>query len=82
MGFELFDRLARQPVAWNGYGTPLVYQALIYKRGSYVLRYKGREVWEYSTDDWADFWKEQEVRLRRHASLPHCADHTFRNLAR
>ncbi|KAL1704516.1 hypothetical protein EV121DRAFT_291347 [Schizophyllum commune] len=60
MGFELFDRLARQPVAWNGYGTPLVYQALIYKRGSYVLRYKGREVWEYSTDDWADFWKRQE----------------------
>ncbi|KAI4519061.1 hypothetical protein K525DRAFT_272069 [Schizophyllum commune Loenen D] len=47
MGFELFDRLARQP-------------ALIYKRGSYVLRYNGREVWEYSTDDWADFWKEQE----------------------
>ncbi|KAI5893090.1 uncharacterized protein SCHCODRAFT_02574194 [Schizophyllum commune H4-8] len=60
MGFELFDRLARQPVAWNGYGTPLVYQALIYKRGSYVLRYKGLEAWEYSTDDWADFWKRQE----------------------
>ncbi|KAL1666563.1 hypothetical protein GGF50DRAFT_50473 [Schizophyllum commune] len=60
MGFELYDRLNRCPVDWNGYGTPLVYRAHVYKRGSYVLRHKGRDVWEYSTDDWAAYWKEQE----------------------
>ncbi|KAI5834731.1 hypothetical protein K523DRAFT_293223 [Schizophyllum commune Tattone D] len=60
MGFELYDRLNRCSVDWNGYGTPLVYRAHVYKRGSYVLRHKGRDVWEYSTDDWAAYWKEQE----------------------
>lgn len=66
MGFELYNRLRRQPVAWNGYGTPLVYQALVSKRGSYVLRYNGRVVWEYSTDDWAAYWERQEVRVLVH----------------
>ncbi|KAL1704531.1 hypothetical protein EV121DRAFT_205596 [Schizophyllum commune] len=61
MGFELYDRLNRCPVDWNGYGTPLVYRAHVYKRGSYVLRHQGRDVWEYSTDDWAAYWKEQEI---------------------
>ena len=69
MGFELYDRLNRCPVDWNGYGTPLVYRAHVYKRGSYVLRHQGRDVWEYSTDDWAAYWKEQEVCALHRAAI-------------
>ncbi|KAL1742835.1 hypothetical protein HDZ31DRAFT_15276, partial [Schizophyllum fasciatum] len=54
IGFELIDRLARKPTSWHGFGKPLVYHSCIYKRGSYVLRYRGREVWTYSTDDRAE----------------------------
>ncbi|KAI4519060.1 hypothetical protein K525DRAFT_258853 [Schizophyllum commune Loenen D] len=81
MGFELYNRLRRQPVAWNGYGTPLVYQALVSKRGSYVLRYNGRVVWEYSTDDWDAYRKRQEKPYNWDAwnRAWKCIEHGFRN---
>ncbi|KAL1670864.1 hypothetical protein EV122DRAFT_285696 [Schizophyllum commune] len=85
MGFELYNRLRRQPVAWNGYGTPLVYQALVSKRGSYVLRYNGHVVWEYSTDDWAAYWKRQEKLSKKPYDWDawdrawKCIEHGFRN---
>ncbi|KAI5893089.1 uncharacterized protein SCHCODRAFT_02537659 [Schizophyllum commune H4-8] len=85
MGFELYNRLRRQPVAWNGSGTPLVYRALVSKRGSYVLRYKGRVVWEYSTDDWAAYWERQEKLSKKPYDWDawnrawKCIEHGFRN---
>ncbi|KAL1688534.1 hypothetical protein GGG16DRAFT_59700 [Schizophyllum commune] len=65
VGFELIDRLIRSPVGWTGFGTPYLYQASIMKRGSYTLKYKGREVWSYSQDDLAEMEKEYEVRPLR-----------------
>ncbi|KAL1666562.1 hypothetical protein GGF50DRAFT_113127 [Schizophyllum commune] len=60
VGFELIDRLIRAPVGWTGFGTPYLYQASIMKRGSYALKYKGREVWSYGQDDLAEMEKEYE----------------------
>ena len=65
VGFELIDRLIRSPVGWTGFGTPYLYQASIMKRGSYALKYKGREVWSYSQDDLAEMEEEYEVRPLR-----------------
>ena len=65
VGFELIDRLIRAPVGWTGFGTPYLYQASIMKRGSYALKYKGREVWSYSQDDLAEMEEEYEVRPLR-----------------
>ncbi|KAI5893109.1 uncharacterized protein SCHCODRAFT_02620893 [Schizophyllum commune H4-8] len=60
VGFELIDRLIRSPVGWTGFGTPYVYQASVMKRGSYMLKYKGREVWSYGQDDLAKMERENE----------------------
>ena len=39
------------------------------KRGSYALKYRGREVWSYGQDDLAEMEKEYEVRPLRVRAL-------------
>ncbi|TRM67416.1 hypothetical protein BD626DRAFT_478748 [Schizophyllum amplum] len=65
VGFELIDRVTRRPASWHGFGTPLVYRSWINKRGSYALRYKGREVWTYMSDEWAEFHRFNEEEAKK-----------------
>ncbi|KAI5893116.1 uncharacterized protein SCHCODRAFT_02598814 [Schizophyllum commune H4-8] len=65
------DARTSSPANWNGHGTPLVYRAHIYKRGSCVLRHWGRDVWEFSTGVLAIFWRVHEHRLQEQNKEPY-----------